>query len=50
MKMICKICGKKARYNEKLNVYYCKEHGFTTWIEEEISMEKRVVKNEALLG
>ena len=32
--MICVICGKKARYNEKLNIYYCEEHGLTTWPEE----------------
>ena len=35
MKMVCEICGKEASYNEKLNIYYCKEHGLTVWIEEE---------------
>ncbi len=34
MEMICVICGKKAKYNEKLNIYYCEEHGLTTWPEE----------------
>ncbi len=52
-KMICKICGKKAEYNEKLNIYYCKEHGFTTWIEDEnIELEEMKVNapQEIVLG
>ena len=50
--MICKICGKKAEYNEKLNIYYCKEHGFTTWIEESTAFEemKVNVQEEIVLG
>ena len=43
--MRCVICGKKAKYNEKLNIYYCDVHGFTTWVEnEELIME---VKKDA---
>ena len=51
--MICKICGKKAEYNEKLNIYYCKEHGFTTWVEnQEMELEemKLDVGEEIVLG
>ncbi len=51
--MICVICGKKAKYNEKLNLYYCEEHGFTTW-PEEIKMEETFIEArrdaEAVLG
>ncbi|EDY35260.1 hypothetical protein ABOONEI_2797 [Aciduliprofundum boonei T469] len=51
--MICVVCGKKAKYNEKLNIYYCPEHGLTTWLDE--SSEKLIMpevrKNaEAVLG
>ncbi len=51
--MICVVCGRKAKYNEKLNIYYCPEHGLTTWIDE--SSEKLEItemrKNaEAVLG
>lgn len=51
--MICVICGKKAKYNEKLNIYYCEEHGLTTWLEDidhsEINIEAK--RNaEAVLG
>ncbi len=53
IKMICVICGKKAKYNEKLNIYYCEEHGLTTWIEEDksvMSMPEVKVHEEAVLG
>ncbi|AGB04761.1 hypothetical protein AciM339_0886 [Aciduliprofundum sp. MAR08-339] len=52
--MICVICGKKAKYNEKLNIYYCEEHGLTTWIEEPVNQEMHIqevkVGEEAVLG
>ena len=52
MRMICTVCGRDAEYNEKLNVYYCKEHGFTTWLassdEEEHMPEVKV--GEVVLG
>ncbi len=48
--MICAICGRKAKYNEKLNVYYCEVHGFTTWIEEEVPWKREVIGDEAVLG
>ncbi len=52
--MICVICGKKAKYNEKLNIYYCEEHGLTTWIEETVNQEMHIqevkVGEEAVLG
>ncbi len=52
--MICVICGKEAKYNEKLNIYYCPEHGLTTWINdnsEEITSMPEVRRNaEAVLG
>ena len=51
MKMICVVCGKKAKYNEKLNIYYCEEHGLTTWIEEAEPVLLEAKKNaEAVLG
>ena len=52
-KMICIICGKKAKYNEKLNIYYCEEHGLTTWPEDgsqEILMPEAKRYEEAVLG
>ncbi len=49
MKMVCEICGKEAIYNEKLNIYYCKEHGLTTWIEEE-RFDKVMLDGEIALG
>ena len=50
--MICVVCGRKAKYNEKLNIYYCPEHGLTTWIEEyKEELVPEVRKNaEAVLG
>ncbi len=56
--MICVICGKEAKYNEKLNVYYCEKHGFTTWIKEAPEMmdipikivEEARVDGEVVLG
>ena len=50
IEMRCVICGRKAKYNEKLNVYYCEIHGFTTWMEEEIPKIEEALKNEAVLG
>jgi hypothetical protein len=52
--MVCEICGREAEYNEKLNVYYCREHGFNTWIYEvekhEHVLPEAVVSEEAVLG
>ncbi len=49
--MICVVCGKKAKYNEKLNIYYCEEHGLTTWPEEAESFLVEARRNaEAVLG
>ncbi len=48
--MICTVCGRKAKYNEKLNIYYCEIHGFTTWIEEGIVSKREGLENEAVLG
>ncbi len=54
MVMICTVCGKEAEYNEKLNVYYCKEHGFTTWLVSDNGKESGVggikVNEEVALG
>ncbi len=54
MKMVCQICGRNAEYNERMNIYYCKEHGFTTWIREENALEthieEAIVHEEAILG
>ncbi len=49
MKMVCEICGKEAVYNEKLNIYYCKEHGLTVWIEEE-KFDRVISDGEIALG
>jgi|GEM_PF-3472738 hypothetical protein len=51
--MICVICGKKAKYNERLNIYYCEEHGLTTWPEniEGVGIALEAKRNaEAVLG
>ncbi len=54
MKMVCTVCGKEAEYNEKLNVYYCREHGFTTWIKNDEIVHENIhevtVSEEAVLG
>ncbi len=53
MKMVCTVCGKEADYNEKLNVYYCREHGFTTWLMEEKLEHEHIHEvrvGEAVLG
>ncbi len=53
MKMVCEICGREAEYNPKLNIYYCREHGFTTWMREDIHehpLPEAIVSEEAVLG
>ncbi len=53
MGMVCTVCGRVAEYNEKLNVYYCKEHGFTTWLQEEEDVHEiggMKVNEEVALG
>ncbi len=53
MNMVCTVCGKQAEYNEKLNVYYCREHGFTTWFKEakeEHHLQEVNVSEEVVLG
>ena len=53
MKMVCTVCGRDAEYNEKLNVYYCREHGFSTWFKggnEEHHIPEVNVGEEVVLG
>ncbi len=52
MRMVCEICGKEAIYNEKLNIYYCKEHGLTVWIvdDEKINDNEVYMDGEVVLG